>query len=157
MPGKKKIAVGLILILAALFMGAALQSYDVDDTISMDVRNTCGPVGHLLASGMRWAFGAHFSWIVPLVLLYAGLLTVSGRPLSERKRPFIIAGLLTVILTASAAWFEAPGEAGRLGTGVYSILDMLIGRTGSMLVLAAALLVTLVTAFFGRIRSADAG
>ncbi len=154
MPGKKNIAVGLVLLIIAVFIGAALRSYNIDDTISMNVKNTCGPVGHLLASGLRWVLGAHFSWVVPLILLYAGVVTISGRLLSERKRPVILAGLLTLILTAIASWFDAPEEAGMLGTGVHSVLATLIGRTGSILVLSAALLVTLVTIFFGQIRAA---
>jgi len=153
-PGKKNIAVGLVLLIIAVFIGAALRSYNIDDTISMNVKNTCGPVGHLLASGLRWVLGAHFSWAAPLILLYAGMVTISGRLLSERKRPVIIAGLLTLILTAIASWFDAPEEAGRLGTGVHSVLATLIGRTGSILVLSAALLVMLVTIFFGQIRAA---
>jgi S-DNA-T family DNA segregation ATPase FtsK/SpoIIIE len=153
-PGKKKIAVGLILIVTAVFIGAALQSYDRNDTFSMDVVNKCGPVGALLANALRYFFGSHFSWIVPLVLLYAGAVTISGRLLSERKRPLVLAGMLTLILTAFAAWFDAPEAAGRVGTGVYSLLETLIGRTGSILILSAALLVTLVTIFFGQIRSA---
>lgn len=154
MPGKKNIAVGFILLIVAVFIGAALRSYNIDDRISMDVQNTCGPVGHLLASGLRWVFGTHFSWIVPLFLMYAGIVTISGRSLSERKKPMILAGLLTMIVTAFAAWFEAPDEAGKLGIGIYSLLQPLIGRTGSVLVLSAALLVTLITAFFGQIRNA---
>ncbi len=153
-PGKKKIAAGLILIVTAVFIGAALQSYDRNDTFSMDVANKCGPVGALLANAMRYLFGSHFSWIVPLVLLYAGAVTISGRILSERKRPLVLAGLLTLILTAFAAWFDAPEVAGRVGTGVYSLLEMLIGRTGSILILSASLLVTLVIIFFGQIRAA---
>ncbi len=157
MPGKKKIAVGLILIVTAIFVGAALQSYDRNDTISTsrwDVENNCGPVGAVTADVLRWVFGSHFSWIVPLVLLYAGAITISGRLVSERKRPIVLAGLLTLILTALAAYFDAPEAAGRVGTGIYDLLEMLIGRTGSILVLSAALLVTLVTIFFGRIRDA---
>jgi S-DNA-T family DNA segregation ATPase FtsK/SpoIIIE len=153
-PGKKNIAVGLILIVTSVFIGAALQSYDRNDTFSMDVVNKCGPVGALLANALRYIFGSHFSWIVPLVLLYAGAVTISGRLLSERKRPLVLAGMLTLILTTFAAWFDAPEAAGRVGTGVYSLLETLLGRTGSILILSAALLVTLVTIFFGQIRSA---
>jgi S-DNA-T family DNA segregation ATPase FtsK/SpoIIIE len=154
LPGKKKIAAGLILIVIAIFIGAALQSYDRNDSFSMDVENKCGPVGALIASGLRWIFGSLFSWVVPLALLYAGAVTISGRGLSERRRPIVMAGLLTLILCAFAAWFDAPERAGRLGTATYSVLEMLTGRTGSVLILSAALLVTLVTIFFGKIRAA---
>ena len=153
MPGKKNIAVGLILLIVAVFVGAALKSFNIDDTISMNVKNSCGPVGHLIASGLRWGFGNHFSWVIPLVLLYSGVVAISGRLLSEHRKPLILAGLLTMILTAFAAWFEAPDESGRLGAGIYSLLATLIGRTGSVLVLSAALLVTLVTIFFSQIRT----
>jgi len=153
-PGKKNIAVGLILLIVAVFTGAALKSFNIDDTISMNVKNSCGPVGHLIASGLRWGFGNHFSWVIPLVLLYSGVVAISGRLLLEHRKPLILAGLLTMILTAFASWFDAPDESGRLGAGIYSLLATLIGRTGSVLVLSAALLVTLVTIFFTQIRTA---
>ena len=155
MPGKKKIAVGLILIVAAIYVGAALQSHDSEDNaFDMNVRNRCGPVGATLVIVLRWSLGSVFAWIVPLVLLYTGLLTVSGRALSERKRVVISGALLTMILSTMTACFGAREAAGAAGTGMLGFLELLLGRTGSILILFAALLVTLVTLFFGRIRAA---
>ena len=155
MPGKKKIAVGLILIVAAIYIGAALQSHDSEDNaFDMNVRNRCGPVGATLVIWLRWGLGSVFAWIVPVGLMYLGLLTVSGRTVSERKRTVISGALLTLILSAITACFGARGAAGAAGTGMLGFLELLLGRTGSILILFAALLVTLVTLFFGRIRTA---
>lgn len=152
---KKKIAVGLILIVSAIYIGAALQSHDSEDNaFDMNVRNRCGPVGATLVIWLRWGLGSVFAWIVPLVLLYTGLLTVSGSAVSERKRTVISGVLLTLILSAMTACFGARGAAGTAGTGMLGFLELLLGRTGSILILSAALLVTLVTLFFGRIRTA---
>ena len=155
MPGKKKIAVGLILIVSAIYIGAALQSYQSeDDAFEMNVQNRCGPVGATIVIWLRWSLGSVFGWIIPLGLLYAGLLTISGRPISERKRTVISGALLTLVLSALTAFFGASTAAGAVGTGMLGFLELLIGRTGSILILSAALLVTLVTLFFGRIRTA---
>ncbi len=155
MPGKKKIAVGLILIVSAIYIGFAMQSHDSDDNaFDMNVLNRCGPVGATLVIWLRWGFGSVFAWIVPIGLLYTGLLTISGRAVSERKRTVISGALLTLILSAITAFFGAQEAAGSAGTGMLGFLELLLGRTGSILILSAALLVTLVTLFFGRIRRA---
>ena len=155
MPGKKKIAVGLILIVSAIFIGAALQSYNSEDgAFDMNVRNRCGPVGATSVICLRWCIGSVFAWVAVLGLLYTGLLTVSGRAVSERKRTVISGALLTLILSAMTAFFGAEEAAGAVGTGMLGFLELMLGRTGSILILSAALLVTLVTLFFGRIRTA---
>ncbi len=155
MPGKKNIAVGLILIVSAVFVGAALQSFNItDEAFSMNVKNRCGPVGATITIWLRWGLGTVFAWIIPIALLYTGFIAISGGRVSERKRTVISGSLLTLILSAMTAYFGAEAASGAVGKGLLGLLDPLLGSTGSILVLSAALLVILVTIFFGKIKTA---
>ncbi|MBU8922524.1 MAG: DNA translocase FtsK 4TM domain-containing protein, partial [Bacteroidales bacterium] len=155
MAKRKKIITGIILMTSAVFIGVALYSWDDADTgLFWEAANMCGPVGALIAGVLRYLFGYIVSWGIPLLLLYWGGAYLTGRKLLEKGR--LLAGLSLLGWIGAALFASAglSGAAGQLGERTSALLELLVGRIGTILVLSASFLLTLTFLFFGSISGA---
>ncbi|MBN1165427.1 MAG: DNA translocase FtsK 4TM domain-containing protein, partial [Candidatus Krumholzibacteriota bacterium] len=154
MAGKRKIAIGLLFLISAVFIGVAIGSWDSRDWGSFwKVNNLCGPIGAVMSGILRGFFGSIFVWLVPLFLLFWGLLVLGGIALRERSRLCIC---LLFLAWAGTSIFSVGGlsaEAGILGTKTAGFLHIIAGRIGSILILIGVLALDLLVLFFGSIKS----
>lgn len=154
MTGKLRIARGVLCVTSAAFTGIALVSFDQGDWGSFwGVRNLCGPVGAVLAGSLRIAFGSVMSWFFPFFLIYWGVQSFRGRTLRENGRriicTFVFLWILSAILVAGGR-----GESGGLiGIRTVSLLELISGRIGSILILACSLLLISIVLFFGSVKT----
>jgi S-DNA-T family DNA segregation ATPase FtsK/SpoIIIE len=152
---KKKITAGIILMTSAVFIGVSLYSWDDADTgLFWDAANLCGPIGAFVSGILRYLFGYIVSWGVPLLMLYWGGLYLTRRKLFEKGRALAGLALLAWIAAAIFAATGLSGAAGQLGERTAAVLGLLLGRIGTILVLSAAFLLTVILLFFGSISEA---
>jgi S-DNA-T family DNA segregation ATPase FtsK/SpoIIIE len=154
MKGKRHIAKAILLIICALFTGVALASYDPGDWGEfMKAANMCGPLGALIAGILRLGFGPFFSWFLPLFLLYWGLLSLRARSLRSETRRLVISAILFIIVMSLAAFAAGDGYGGAIGQKMADYLEVILGRIGSILVLAGAGVLLALFLFFGSIKA----
>jgi len=147
---KRKISIGIVLLILALFAAFALASYDRQDWGKFwDVGNLCGPIGALLAGSLRYLSGPVLSWFLPVFLLYWSFSVMRGVSLDkERKRltsSFIL--LWAFFSLARVGGYQDAG--GALGGITAETLGLIAGRIGSILILAAVVVLTSILLFFG--------
>lgn len=147
---KRKISIGVVLLILSVFAAFALASYDREDWGKFwDVGNLCGPIGALLAGSIRYLIGTVLSWFLPVFLLYWSLSVLRGASLGkERKRLMSSFVLLWAFfsLVRIGGYADAGGALGGLTT---ETLGLIAGRIGSILILAAVVLLTSILLFFG--------
>ncbi|MBN2071357.1 MAG: DNA translocase FtsK [Candidatus Krumholzibacteriota bacterium] len=149
---KKKIATGLLLVSASVFIGVALYSYDFRDWGSfLGARNLCGPFGAFIAGFLRIAVGPVVSWIVPLFFLYWGWILLSGRKISAHAKHLVCVGILAVLVAALFSAFSDSDSGGFAGERVDAFLRLISGRIGSLIILVSATMLTLLVLLFGSI------
>ncbi len=150
---KKKISIGVMLALLALFTAVALYSYEERDWGRFwGVANLCGPIGAVFAGSLRYLFGSAFSWFWPALLLYWAFLVMRGRSISENW-PRVLSCFVMLWALFSLVRIAAGGEwGGSLARVTTDLLELVTGRIGSVLVLLAILLLTSIVLFFGSMR-----
>ena len=154
MKGKKHIARAILLVICALFTGVALASYDPGDWGEfMKANNLCGPLGAMIAGMLRLGFGPIFSWFLPLFLLYWGVLSLRARSLTSETRRLVTSAILLIIVMSLAAFAAGDGYGGAIGQKMADYLEMILGRIGSILVLAGAIVLLALFLFFGSIKA----
>ena len=145
-----------------LFLGAvlflSLISYSLpllgsQPAFQLPVENWCGHFGHYTARYLLSFFGL-ISFFPALLLFYLAAAVLAARAVFDRL-PFIIAGLTGVLLAASGllAWSDQlffPPEhilpGGFLGSLLRHLLEGLLGKAGSIMLLLLLLLFSLMAA-----------
>jgi S-DNA-T family DNA segregation ATPase FtsK/SpoIIIE len=145
-----------------LFLGAVLLlsliSYSLpllgqQPLSQLPAENWCGHFGHYTARYLLSFFGL-ISFFPPLLFFYLAAAVLAARAVFDRL-PFIIAGLTGVLLAASGllAWpdqlFFPPEHVlpgGFLGSLLRHLLEGLLGKAGSILLLLLLLLFSLMAA-----------
>jgi S-DNA-T family DNA segregation ATPase FtsK/SpoIIIE len=154
MAGKKRIAVGLLLVIGGVFTGVALFSYDPHDYDTIwNARNMCGPLGVIVAGLLRYLFGYVFSWTIPILMFYSGAMITGKRDLVARRKLLILLGISAWFVSAITGYAGAESAAGFLGIKTQAVLQLIIGRIGTILVLSVALFLTLMAAFHRQVRN----
>ncbi len=154
MAGKRNIALGIILAVSAVFLGVSLFSYDSRDWGSFwEARNLCGPIGAVSGGALIFFLGPVFSWAVPVFLLYWSLFRLREKQIRGRARLLTCLVFLAWITAALASIALGRGAGGWLGEKTARFAYLVAGKIGSILILAAALLIDLVLVFLGPIRS----
>ena len=151
---KKKISIGIVLLILALFTAFALASHDRHDWGKFwDVSNLCGPIGALLAGSLRYLLGPFLSWFLPVLLLFWSISVMSGAPLSGQRKRLISSFVLfwAFFSLIRVGGYEDAG--GALGGITAETLGLVAGRIGSILLLAAVVLLTSILLFFGSIHT----
>ena len=147
---KRRISIGIVLLILSLFTAFALASHDVHDWGKFwDVNNVCGPIGAVIAGSLRYLLGTVLSWSLPLFLLYWSVCVLRGEALGGRRKRIISLFLLLwslFSLVAIAGYGEAGGALARVTT---EALQLVTGRIGTILLLAALVLLTSILLFFG--------
>ncbi|HUV36170.1 MAG TPA: DNA translocase FtsK [Patescibacteria group bacterium] len=153
MAGKRAITKGIVLLLSSIFIGVALVSFDPRDWGSFwKVRNLCGPAGAVLAGSLRSVFGWILSWYFPFLLGYWGIQSFRGASMKAGGRRLINLFLLVWIIAALAALGDAEQAGGMVGVRTARFLGLVLGRIGSILVLAGILIVIALLLFFGSVK-----
>ena len=151
---KRKISIGIVLLILALFAAFALASYDRQDWGKFwDVRNLCGPIGALLAGSLRYLLGTLLSWFLPLFLLYWSLLVLRGATLGKERKRFLSSFVLFwafFSLVRVGGYEDAGGALCRITS---ETLGLIAGRIGSILILAAVVVLTSILLFFGSVHA----
>ncbi len=152
MASKRKIAVGLLLVTAAVFTGFALYSFDSRDWgLFWGARNLCGPIGAMLAGVFHLVAGSVVSWVFPLFFLYWGILLVSGKRIRDNARFPVLVSIIAWIVSALISVVWTPGTGGILGAKTSGFLELVTGRIGSIIILISFLLLTLLILLFGSV------
>ena len=166
-PGRleaEAVAVGLLAL--ALFLEVALLSYVPSDPwwgFGERVANRCGPVGAAVAGVLAGSFGwaAH---VLPIAAAWIALRYLRGLPMRPRWIPITAWGGFGVALAGSmdALRHSFPdalpaGAGGLLGRGLVDGLSGAVYLAGTHLVLAVALVLSLLAATGLSIRDALAG
>ncbi|WP_417912868.1 DNA translocase FtsK 4TM domain-containing protein [Candidatus Electronema sp. TJ] len=119
----------------------------------LPAENWCGHFGHYTARYLLSFFGL-ISFFPPLLLFHLAAAVLAARAVFDRL-PFIIAGLTGVLLASSGllAWTDQlvfPPEhilpGGFLGSLLRHLLEGLLGKTGSIMLLLLLLLFSLMAA-----------
>jgi S-DNA-T family DNA segregation ATPase FtsK/SpoIIIE len=149
--------VALGVFTSAAFITYSSHDWPFDPSSSIrGVRNISGPVGSWLALTFFELFGRVFAWLIPLAMLALGVATPAGR-LKVAARWVVKTTAVVLVLNALFALTPFASEVaslrGRVGDGIASALALVFGEIGSMIVLIAALLLTLLGEL-GRLASA---
>ena len=151
---RKKISIGILLLILALFTAFALVSYDREDWGEFwEVENLCGPVGALLAGSLRFLLGPMLSWYLPAFFIYWSISIFRGISLGGARRRILSSSILLwalFSLVRMAGYEDAGGALGRIST---EALGLVAGRIGSILVLAAVVVLTSILLFFGSVHA----
>ncbi|MBF5043729.1 DNA translocase FtsK [Aggregicoccus sp. 17bor-14] len=145
----KRALVGVFLLAGSLLTLLSVATYDPRDRVGPGFHNSVGPVGHLLASGLRGLLGL-VAYLVPLCGLYAsGVLFVGNR---ERRRwPQVLSlGLLAlsaavlahITLADQPGWSHPPG--GAIGAGLAGLLEGLFSTVGTVILVTAVCIAALI-------------
>ena len=145
----EKIAKGILLIISALFVGLALASFDIREwgLFWEAEKNLCGPAGVYIGGVVYRGLGSVFGWMVPLFLLFRGIVYFRDEKLSKYYS-VIIRSILFLFFASClfyAGGFQA--ESGLLAGWTFDFVEMVTGTIGSWLVLAAAFIVAAVALF----------
>ncbi|UCF06212.1 MAG: DNA translocase FtsK [bacterium] len=158
MKDKHRIAKGILLALLAIFIGVALASFDQRDVGSFwRVRNLCGPLGVYIALALRYLFGPLFSWWSPLLLAYVAYATFANFSIKQHRRQLVSALILLWMMISIAALTGRGEYGGIIGLRTVTFLELLSGRIGSVLILAAVFCIAVLVLFFGSIKRFFAG
>ncbi|MFO7914896.1 MAG: DNA translocase FtsK 4TM domain-containing protein [Candidatus Krumholzibacteriales bacterium] len=145
----EKIAKGILLIISALFVGLALVSFDIREwgLFWEAEMNLCGPAGVYIGGVVFRGLGSVFGWMVPIFLLFMGIVYLRDEKLSKYY-PALLRSFLFLFL--ASCLFYAGGfhtESGLLAGWTFEFLEMVTGTIGSWLVLAAAFIIATVALF----------
>ena len=137
---------GLGVLALALLVLLALASYHPGDVDAQEnLANWIGPLGAWVAYLLYSAFGLP-AYLLAGFLVYVGTMVVIGQMLAIRPR-ILLALLLVLLPTQVLLQILLPGTdyfpqggGGALGAGMDSLFEMLLARTGTVLVAVVVLL-----------------
>ncbi len=153
MAGKRAITRGVVFILSSVFIGVALASFDPRDWGSFwRARNLCGPVGAVLSGSLRFVFGSILSWFFPFLLGCWGVQSFRGSLLKTGGKRLASLFLLLWIVTVFIVIGGSGETGGIIGVRTARFLGLVLGRIGSILVLAGAFVVITLLLFFGSVK-----
>jgi S-DNA-T family DNA segregation ATPase FtsK/SpoIIIE len=151
---KRKISIGIVLLILALFTAFALASYDSEDWGKFwAVENLCGPIGALLAGSLRFLLGPALSWFLPAFLLYWSLSVMRGASIGKARKRLLSSFVLLwafFSLVRIGGYEDAGGALGGITTETFGLVA---GRIGSILLLAAVVVLTSILLFFGSVHA----
>jgi S-DNA-T family DNA segregation ATPase FtsK/SpoIIIE len=151
---KRKISMGVVLLILALFTAFALISYRREDWGRFwNVDNLCGPIGALLAGSLRFLLGSALSWFLPAFLFYWSITVVRGASLGRERKRLISAFVLLWAFFSLAGMAGYEDAGGALGGITTETLGLVAGRIGSILVLTAVVVLTSILLFFGSVHA----
>lgn len=146
--------IGISLSALALFLGAALFSYNpydnsffYFDSSAHGVTNLCGMIGANVAALCFYLFGAS-SILLSFLLLAAGLILLLHGTMAEEWDRVLAGGVVILLCTVASAWYRVdykvavPG--GLVGQGLYKFLFGLFGAVGAPLFLHTMVLIALI-------------
>lgn len=146
--------IGICLVTAALFLGAALFSYNPHDnslfyfdSSAHGVTNLCGIVGAHIAALFFYLLGAS-SILLSFLLLASGLILVLHGQMEQEWDRVCAGGVIVLLCTVVSAWYRidykvsVPG--GLVGQGLHKLLFGLFGAIGEPLFLHTMFLVSLI-------------
>ncbi|MGZ3460625.1 MAG: DNA translocase FtsK 4TM domain-containing protein, partial [Archangium sp.] len=148
-PGQRAL-VGLFLMAASVLSLVSVATFDARDRKGPGFHNAVGPMGHLIAEGLRGMLGV-WAYLLPLCGIYAAMVVFVG----NRERRRWPQGVAFVLLTLSGAVLaqlflgNQPGQAhppgGFVGATLGGMLVGLFSTVGTIIlvttVCAAALIV----------------
>ncbi len=116
-------------------------------------KNLCGPAGVYVGGVFHKLFGPVFSWVAPIFLLLWGILCIRSMRIGDYFTR--IAKVLVLLFFASALAFSLGVYAagGLVAYWTVDFLHLIAGNIGSVLILSAAFLLSVVFVFFGSLRS----
>jgi DNA segregation ATPase FtsK/SpoIIIE, S-DNA-T family len=144
-----RITKGVLFVIFAVFLGVALASYQKEDVTApwddwgafWQAKNLCGPIGAGGAGSLHYLFGPALSWFWPFFVLAFALLAFKDIEARKHVRRVVCSLALFVVLAGITAVFGGRGAAGLTGAKTLGFLRLVSGRVGSVLILAALLLV----------------
>ncbi|HEX8820563.1 MAG TPA: DNA translocase FtsK 4TM domain-containing protein, partial [Archangium sp.] len=148
-PGQRAL-VGLFLMATSLLSLISVATFDAKDRKGPGFQNAVGPMGHLIAEGLRGMLGV-WAYLLPLCGIYAAMVVFVGN--RERRRwPQLVAFVLLTLSGAVLAQLflgNQPGQAhppgGFVGATLGGMLVGLFSTVGTVIlvttVCAAALIV----------------
>ncbi|QRK08892.1 DNA translocase FtsK 4TM domain-containing protein [Archangium violaceum] len=148
-PGQRAL-VGLFLLAASVLSLVSVATFSAKDRKGPGFENAVGPMGHLIAEGLRGALGM-WAYLLPLCGVYAAMVVFVGS--RERRRwPQIVAFVLLTLSGAVLAQLfigNQPGQAhppgGFVGATLGGMLVGMFSTVGTIIlvttVCAAALIV----------------
>jgi len=145
-PGLKQEALAVFGIFIALFLYLSLFSYSFKIT-----GNWCGQIGLLIAE-VLFAFTGWGAYLPPTLLLLLSFLFFSPQ-MSFNRLPHVVSGLTGAIISfcgllssltiKEQSYIEAGGFLGKTG---FVLLNSVVGRGGTILVLVLIFLISLMLA-----------
>ncbi|MFL5349821.1 MAG: DNA translocase FtsK 4TM domain-containing protein [Hyalangium sp.] len=145
----RRALVGVFVLAASLISLLAVATFDAHDRVGPGFRNKVGPMGHLIAEGLRGLLGI-CAYLIPACGIYASVVIFVGN--RERRRlPQIIAlGLLTLSAAVLAqlmfggdpGWAHPPG--GSVGAGLAGLLQGLFSTVGTVILVTALSIAALI-------------
>ena len=145
----KRALVGVFLLAGSLLTLLAVATYDPRDRVGPGFQNSVGPVGHLLASGLRGLIGL-CAYLVPLCGLYASIVLFVGN--RERRRwPQVLALVMLslsgavlahIVLGDQPGWAHPPG--GAVGASLAGLLEGLFSTVGTVILVTAVCVAALI-------------
>jgi len=154
MKRKKPIYKGILLVIFAVFTAFAMASFDKSEWglfWGVD-KNMCGPAGVYLGGSLRRLFGAIFSWGVPVFFVYWGYCSFRSRKLTDGNVKFLRTIVFLFVASSLCVWANIPQGGGILARWTVDLLEKLTGRVGSVLIMSAAFLLSVVLLFFGSVK-----
>ncbi len=144
-----RITKGVLFVIFAVFLGVALASYQKEDVTApwddwgafWQAKNLCGPIGAGVAGSLHYLFGPALSWFWPFFVVLFALLAFKDIEARRHLRRIVFSLALFVVLAGIMAVFGGRGAAGLTGAKTLGFLKLVSGRVGSVLILAALLLV----------------
>lgn len=146
--------IGICLVTAALFLGAALFSYNPHDnslfyfdSSAHGVTNLCGAVGAHISALFFYLFGVS-SLLLSFLLLATGLILVLHGSMAQEWDRVCAGGVMVLVCTIVSAWYRidykvsVPG--GLIGQGLHKLLFGLFGAIGEPLFLHTMFLISLI-------------
>ncbi|HET9451609.1 MAG TPA: DNA translocase FtsK 4TM domain-containing protein [Aggregicoccus sp.] len=145
----KRALIGVFLLAGSLLTLLAVATFDPQDRVGPGFQNSVGPVGHMLASGLRGLLGL-CAYLLPLSGLYASVVLFVGS--RERRRwPQVLAlGLLALsgavlahlTLADQPGWAHPPG--GAVGASLAGLLEGLFSTVGTVIQVTAVCIAALI-------------
>ncbi len=144
-----RITKGVLFVIFAVFLGVALASYQKEDVTApwddwgafWQAKNLCGPIGAGVAGSLHYLFGPGLAWFWPLFVVLFALLAFKDIEARRHLRRIVCSLALFVVLAGITTVFGGRGAAGLTGAKTLGFLRLVSGRVGSVLILAALLLV----------------
>ncbi|HEX8438978.1 DNA translocase FtsK [Archangium sp.] len=148
-PGQRAL-VGLFLMAASVLSLISVATFDARDRKGPGFQNAVGPIGHLIAEGLRGMLGV-WAYLLPLCGVYAAMVVFVGNRERRRWPQMVALVLLTLSGAVLAQLFlgNQPGQAhppgGFVGATLGGMLVGLFSTVGTIIlvttVCAAALIV----------------